>query len=84
MDKDKNNVIVDNGFYSVPGLFFVANGEYVGTVTQRSKGDERSREVHERFVGCADVCTTPGHLEKPSGRPRPLAAAAYSVVIRIL
>lgn len=41
--------------------------------------DGRSRVAHAQLVRCADVSTTRSRREKPSGRPRPLAAAAYSV-----
>lgn len=54
------------------------------TEAQRSYSGARSREVHAQFVRRADLCMTPERLEKRRGRPRPLAAAAYCVMIRSL
>lgn len=64
--------------------YFGGKGVYVVTEALRRYSGARSREVHAQFVRRADLCMTPDRLEKRRGRPRPLAAAAYSVMIRSL
>lgn len=64
--------------------YFGGSGVYVVTEARRRYNCARSCEVHAQFVRRADLRVTPDPLEKRRGRPRPLAAAAYPVMIRSL